>query len=130
VKLNEVRKKYYDCTQKTSEIVRYLGLAGIGVIWMFRAQGAEKIALPPELIVPTTLLIAGLALDLLQYVSGSIIWGAYNRSLERLGTKEEEEFKCPRKRNWPGLFFYWGKIISILTAYFFLLKFLAGKISS
>lgn len=36
MKLEDLRKSYYEYTQKTSEIVRYLGLAGIGVVWIFR----------------------------------------------------------------------------------------------
>lgn len=128
MKLKDVREKYYSSTQKTSEIVRYLGLAGIGIIWMFRNQGSDNVSLPKELLLPAALLVIGLAFDLLHYVSGSLIWGIYNRHLERLGTKESDEFRSPRKLNWPTLVFFWGKIGSVLGAYCLILKFLGQKL--
>jgi hypothetical protein len=122
--LREIRNDYYGYTRQTSEIARYLALAGIGVIWIFRVQAGDKIALPRELVLPTALLIIGLALDLLQYVVASLIWGIYGRLKEKAGIKNDEEFKAPRQLNWPTIFFFWAKLVPVTLAYYFILAFL------
>ncbi len=122
--LKEVREAYYEYSRKTSEITRYLGLAGIGVIWIFRVQAGDKVSLPRELILPTALLIIGLALDLIQYIAGSLIWGIYGRFKERRVGGEQDEFKAPRELNWPTLFFFWLKLVPITVAYYLIISFL------
>lgn len=130
MKLKDIRETYYTHTQKASDLSRYLALAGIGLVWIFRIQAADKLSLPKDLILPTLLLTVGLSLDLLQYIAGSIIWGAYNRHKEKSGAKESDEFKCPRALNWPTLFFFWSKLISIALAYYLILAFLRRTLLS
>jgi hypothetical protein len=124
MKLKEIREAYDYFSGKTSDIVRYLGLAGIGIIWIFRVEDAGRLSLPRELIFPTVLLIMGLGLDLLQYIAGSLTWGIYGRLQEKKGIKKDEEFEAPKEINWPGLIFFWSKIIPILGAYYLILAYL------
>ncbi len=124
MKLKEALESYYEYSRKTSDIARYLGLAGLGIIWIFRIQTTNKLALPRELILPTSLLILGLVLDLLQYIVGTIIWGAYHRLKEKMGVKENEEIRAPRQLNWPTLTFFWAKLFPILIAYYLILSYL------
>ncbi len=124
MKLKDIRDSYYQYSKKTSDILRYLSLAGIGVIWIFRVQSGNIFSLPKQLILPIFLLILSLVLDFLQYVAGSIIWSTYNRLLEKRGVKEEDDFMAPRKLNWLTLFFFWTKPIPTVIAYFLILSYL------
>ena len=74
--------------------------------------------------MPTALLIAGLVFDLFQYVGGSVIWGAYHRHKEKLGTKKDEEFEAPRQINWFNNILFWLKIASIAGAHILILRYL------
>lgn len=127
MKLKDTREAYYFYTGKTSEIIRYLGLAGIAIIWIFRFESASAISLPRNFLLPTILLIIGLGLDLLQYLAGSIIWGIYSRIKEKSGIKQEE-FEAPRQINWLNLFLFWLKIVPIVLAYILILRILFHKL--
>lgn len=122
--LEECRNAYYDYSRKASEIVRYLGFAGIALIWVFRSENSGAITVPVKLLFPSILLIIGLTLDLLHAVTGTITWGIYNRYKEHSGTKETDKFKAPVRINWGTLFFFWTKIIVIIWAYVLLINFL------
>jgi hypothetical protein len=123
MKLVDAREKYYYYTEKLSDICRYLGLAGIGIVWLFRVEAGGKLSLPRELIWPTILLIAGLGLDLLHYIAGSLVWGIFHRQKEKkIG--EDKEFKAPKEINWLTLFFFWAKIFPIVGAYYLILAYL------
>jgi len=124
MKLKDARDAYDFYTGKTSDIIRYLGLAGIGIIWIFRVEGTDKISLPQNLLFPIVLLIIGLGFDLLQYLTASVVWGAYHRHKEKSDTKEDEEFKAPRQINWLTDTFFVLKIIPIVWAYVLILRYL------
>jgi hypothetical protein len=128
MKLKDTRENYYYFSQKTSEIVRQLGFAGIALIWIFRTGGDGKQTIPSELIPPIGLIVIGLTFDLLQYIAGALSWGIYNRYKEKIGTNENREFLAPRQINWPTIFFFWAKTIAMVTAYIFLFIFLRGKL--
>jgi len=128
MKLKDTREAYYFYTGKTSEIIRYLGLAGIAIIWIFRFESAGAISLPRDFLLPTILLIIGLGLDLLQYLTGSIIWGVYNRIKEESCLKQDDEFEAPRQINWLTDTLFWLKIVPIVGAYVLILRFLFFKL--
>jgi hypothetical protein len=128
MKLKDVREAYYFYTGKTSDIIRYLGLAGIGIIWIFRMESGDDISIPRILLLPTILLVIGLGLDLLQYVAGSIIWGSYNSIKEKSRIGVEEEFEAPRPINWITDILFWLKIVPVTCAYILILKFLFYKL--
>ena len=125
MKLKGTRESYYHYTGKTSDIIRYLGLAGIGIIWIFRVEGIGKTSLPQNLLFPTVLMIIGLGFDLLQYLTASVVWGVYSRHKEKSGTEENEEFDAPRQINWLTNIFFGLKIIPIVWAYILILKYLS-----
>lgn len=128
MKLENAREAYYEYTRKTSEIIRYLGLAGIALVWIFRVESASVISVPRFLIFPTILLVLGLALDLLQYIIGSIMWGVYGRIKEKSGIGVNEEFEAPRQINWAGNTLFWLKIVPVVWAYLLILKFFYNKL--
>lgn len=127
MKLANTREYYAYYSSETSKIVRQLGFAGIGIIWLFRIADSGDHIIPVELINPTLLITFALTMDLLHYIVGTIVWGAYNRYKEKSDTAEEMEFLAPRQINWVGNTFFWLKVIIMVAAYYFLLKFLAYK---
>ena len=124
MKIGEAKDSYYEYTRKTSDIIRYLGLAGIAIIWIFRVESTGEISLPRTLLFPAVLLILGLGFDLFQYLYASIAWGAYHSHKEKTGTQEDEEFKAPRPINWLTDTFFVLKIVSIVLAYILILRYL------
>src|SRR5712691_3895208 len=65
---------YY--TGKAGELVRLLGLGALATIWLFHSSTpTAPNTLPMELKCATILVIGALAVDALQYVTGSIVWG-------------------------------------------------------
>jgi hypothetical protein len=129
MKPEDVRSAYKDYTGKASDIVRQLGFAGIALIWLFRTDVGGKPVVTEELFRAGFLIIVALACDLLQYVAGSLVWGIYNRRIERDGYPEDENFTASRRLNWPTLMFFWGKIVCIAAAYFLLGVFVARTVN-
>ena len=127
MKLEEVRQTYYEYSGKTSEILRQLGFAGIALVWIFKTGVEANPTIPNNLVIPAFLIVVGLTLDLSQYVTASAIWGIYNRWKEKKGTSDEEDFEAPRFINWATLFFFWTKILCMITAYIFIIIFLRSR---
>ena len=130
MKLEDCREAYDYFTGTLSSISRQLGFAGLAVIWIFKTEQSGAYSVPPELILPGVLLVAGLAADFLHYALGSIIWGCYHRYKEINGTIETDEFLAPSPINWPGNFMFFCKSVLIAIAYYLLLVFLLGRLSS
>jgi ketopantoate hydroxymethyltransferase len=82
VRVKDCRDAYGYNSQKAGDVARQLAFAGIGLIWVFRTGADAATKIGPELYLPTLLLGAGLACDLLQYVVASGIWGFYGRYRE------------------------------------------------
>ncbi len=123
--LADYRAAYYELSGKASDVARQLAFAGIALIWIFHERGNAPIALPASLVAPAALFVCGLGFDLLQYVSGALIWGAFQRLQERrLGPDSKKALSAPPWFNWPGLFFFWSKLLLILAAYVLLLAYL------
>ena len=128
MRLSDVRAAYGEYSGKASDIARQLGFAGIALIWLFRTEVAGQPQIPDALLAPGLMIVIALTFDLLQYVSGAIVWSAYNRRAERQGRSQEEEFEAPPAMNWPALFFFWGKVAFLALAYVQLSLFVAQSI--
>ena len=128
--LKDAREYYYFHTGKVSDIVRQLGLGAIAIVWLFRSGDTTALAIPSELLTPLKLVVAGLALDLLQYAFGAALWGFFQWRKERSGTRETGEFEAPDWINWPALVCFWLKVLAITYAYWFLLNYLANALSA
>ncbi|MCF8260470.1 MAG: hypothetical protein K9J12_06825 [Melioribacteraceae bacterium] len=128
MRLKDVRENYNYYSQKTSDIIRQLNFAGIAIIWIFKTVGISNQSIPSELVLPAIFIIISLGLDLLQYISGSLVWGIYNRLKEFKKVKEDENFLAPRYFNWGTIFFFWSKILMLIVAYYFLLDYSYDKL--
>ncbi len=93
--LKDARENYYFHTGKVSDIVRQLGLGAIAIVWLFRSGSLNSTIIPEALILPLKLVVAGLALDLLQYALGAAFWGFFQWRKEHIGATESDEFKAP-----------------------------------
>ena len=102
MKLRDCRESYYLNSGKASDICRKLGFAGLALIWAFRVTGGKETIIPDNLRWAGALLIGGLALDFLQYILGTVVWGAYHRFKEKRNTPEDEEFLAPQWINYPA----------------------------
>ena len=123
--LSDYLASYYELSGKASDVARQLAFAGIAIIWVFHQGSGGTVAMPIALIGPAALFIGGLACDLLQYVSGTLIWGAFHRIQEqRLGAGSKKPLTAPVYFNWPGLLFFWSKLALILIAYALLLAYM------
>ena len=120
--LADYRASYYEFSGKASDVARQLAFAGIALIWIFHETGAGPIVIPKRLIWPAALFICGLGFDLLQYGTGALIWGTFHRHQEkRLGVDSKKSLSAPAWLNWPGIFFFWSKLLLVLGGYALLL---------
>lgn len=129
--LSGYKKDYYELSGLASSACRQLAFAGIALIWIFKSGDGSKICLPDSLLIPAGLLVLSLTCDMLQYVSGAIIWGLFHRYHEkRKVTPESDPYVLAKPiYNWPADTFFYLKIASVLLAYFLLLMFVVKAIS-
>jgi len=129
MKLEKIRDSYYTNTRNASTVSRQASFAGIALIWIFKTQDNEALILPNELLWPTLFFILSLTFDLLQYISGSAIWGKLNRIKElKYGTDYEDDIAISKYVNWPAIFFFWAKLIFVLIAYLSVFKYVIENI--
>jgi hypothetical protein len=100
MKLGDTRAAYEALSGKTSDIVRQLGLAGVGLIWLFKTEPGSPATLDIHLLRVVLLIFLTLFFDFLQYLSGTTIWFLYFRHKEKQGMTEEDEFQAPTGLNW------------------------------
>ena len=124
MKLSNCREHYYSHSEKASDVQRQLAFAGIAIIWIFHIGEEFDQKIPNQLTISAVLLSSALAFDLFHYLSASIMWGIYGRYKELRVTNKDDDFMAPRWMNWPGNTFFMLKIIFVIIAYFFLLKYL------
>jgi hypothetical protein len=130
VKLSDYKQEYYQFTSLASSTSRQLALAGIALIWVFKTEGVNGYELPNALLIPTVGLIVSLGSDLLQYFSGSLIWGAFHRHCEKkYPNNSDPKLEASVYFNWPGILFFYTKIISVLISYWYLLFYAISSIT-
>jgi hypothetical protein len=125
--LDDVKDAYETLSGKASDIVRQLSLAGIALIWVFRLGEGTAATIEPELRRAALFIFVALALDLTQYLVGTLTWFLFFRAKERSKTKPSADFLAPVWLNWPTWTLFWLKAAAMITAYFgyivpFLLK--------
>lgn len=75
--LKTLQERYEYHTGKASDINRSLALAGIAVIWIFKSTTNGITSVPNLLITPLVYLVTTLGIDLIQYITGGLIWWIY-----------------------------------------------------
>ena len=117
------REAFYEFSGKASDISRQLAFADIAVIWLSKTDTPTgHLTIPHQLILPGILVVAALAVDLLQYITASFIWRSYYRYLERNHISEVERHNVWLERPIDWLFRI--KIVLVIVAYILILLFL------
>lgn len=116
--LAEYRASADAFSEKASELNRQLAFAGIALIWLFKVEvTGQPVSLPRDLILPSLLIGAALAFDLLQAVLGASIWAAYSEMKEREGVDEGKDVDHPTWLPWPIDVLFYVKVTLTLLAY-------------
>ncbi len=125
--IDNYKADYYYFTGKASEIVRSLSLAGIAVVWIFKVSH-EKIFITVELASAIRCFIIALALDLSQYVVGSLIWYFYYKYLEKKIKQKKiipnQDVKAPQILPLIINTLFFLKVAATIIAYYILLNYL------
>lgn len=128
--LQTYREAHYSNSGRLSDNVRTLSISAIGIAWIFKTQNASGgYKFPDELYFPILLVFAAMALDFIQYLYGSIIWQLFFRSKEKAGIKEDAEILAHEVINLPSYVCFYGKILAVGLAYFFIIKFLLRSVT-
>lgn len=120
MKRADARAAYQEYSASTSEKVRQLAFAALGVVWVFRPNNSMQ--LPRTLLWAATLAIVALALDFLHSLYGTTAWGVLHRRKEREGVGDDVQFKAPRQINWPTNSLFGAKVVALAVCYMFLLR--------
>jgi hypothetical protein len=128
MRIENVRLTYHQHATKASDIIRQLGFAGIGLIWILRDGSGDQLKLGDHLFPAGFFIVVALACDLFEYVTGTLVWGIYHWHIRRVGRGEDQVFAPPAALNWPVLFFFWTKTLFMIFAYINLLASLSYRI--
>ena len=134
MKLGDARGAYESLSGKASDIVRQISLAGIALVWLFKASGTvggPTISLDPKLLRAAICIFIALLCDFLQYLSGTVLWFVYFRYKEKKRVKESDEFLAPPQLNWPMWTLFYLKSAMMLVAYgVYIIPFLLSRLSA
>jgi hypothetical protein len=119
MKLQKCLESYEYNSAKASDISRNLCFAGLALVWAFRITRGDTTDIPPILRYAGVLLLIGLALDFLQYITGTVIWGSYHRYKEKK-VSNSDEFLAPKQINWPVNTLFVLKHAATFISYIFL----------
>lgn len=119
---------YYDMTRTASEIGRTLGLAGLGVIWIFKLDSPEGVSLAKGLVQAAIWIVSALALDLVQYLYLAVTWLAISYVYERKHGHEATGLTHPALLPRVAELIFAAKIVCLGVGYWHIFGFLAERI--
>ena len=123
--LKECREYFYEFSGKLSDNARKLAFAGIAIVWIFKQGKDGSFAIPDELKTAMLMLVVSLALDLLQYIYQTIVWGSFHTYKENeLKHDEEMDFLAPRIFKDIANVIFWLKVVALVIGYVFMVRFL------
>jgi hypothetical protein len=128
MKLSGYLDAYYLFTGKLSDINRQMAFAGIALIWIFKETDGTEVYICHELILPSIILALALGLDLFQYIYQSIAWGIFHRYHEKKANNKDIDLLAPSSMNYPSTILFILKVLSVIVAYYFIIRFLATKL--
>lgn len=124
MKLSEYRKTYYELSAKASDVARQLSFAGIAIIWIFKMDIKPIPIIPKPLLLPVVLFASALAADLLHYITATSIWGFFHWWKEKNKYESDPDLTASRFLNWPVLALFWLKLMLVIFAYVFVIKYI------
>jgi len=128
MKLEEIAQTYESYTKGASEGARSLSFAGIAVVWLFKVEQNGAIHLDQALIYAGMFFVVALALDMLHYIVGTIVFQIFGNIRHKLhGAARDAE--NPNYVNWPMDALFWSKLTAVLAGYVLLLAAIYGKLA-
>ena len=115
--LDDAKSAYEALSGKASDIMRQLGLSGIALIWIFKADTSKGPVLDKTLIHAAVWILVAIICDFLQYALGATIWFYYFRHKEKQAINDDAPFKAPPEFNWPAWALFYLKSVLVLIAY-------------
>src|SRR5438045_2777265 len=116
MKLSEIWDTYETYTKAASEGARSLSFAGIAVVWLFKTEQDGAIHLDVALLRAGGCFVAALALDMLHYVAGMILFWIFGNIRE--GKKgHAQDADNPRIINWPLDAVFITKLAAVIGGY-------------
>lgn len=122
----DLKEAYEYPSKQTSEILRYLALAGVAIIWMFKEEVDGKRTIPDELFWPLLLIICGLLVDFFHY---AFLAHTHHRCFVT-ADRSAEKIDVPPWYAMVGWVMWYIKIAIVLVGYGFLLRYLSSKLFS
>lgn len=114
---------YY--SEKSSDILRQLGFAGIAIFWIFKNDKA----LHDKLLVPLALILVALSIDLFQYLYGTIVYRIHHvRMSKQTNMDRSVEFTIRRLAIVPITIAFWIKALLTAASYVTSLYHLSGTL--
>lgn len=126
MKLSEYKEDYYTFTGKLSDINRQIAFAGIAIIWIFKKTTNIEMLIDPQLVLPAVLIVAALAVDMLQYIYQSVTWAIFYTYYKRKGKLEDEVINSPESLNYVSWGLFILKVLLVIIAYCIIFKYLIG----
>lgn len=129
--MKKALEKYLDDYREYSELLsssnRQLAFAGIAIIWIFRNGNGITPLIPNQLLLPLMFFALSLFFEILQYLSGTVIWKSffsYNEKLYRSKKLESaDDIVAPKCYQRIITTFFYLKVSSTILAYFLIFKF-------
>jgi hypothetical protein len=132
MKLDQWKESKNKNTTKLSDVNRYLGFAGIGIIWIFKTEVGKQYGIPQDLFTPLFLFVLSLALDFGQYLYLATVWTIFFKYHECQKKKHpdnkkyiDDDIKAPEiLPNLSYIIFFFPKVIINVIGYIYLFKYL------
>jgi hypothetical protein len=121
-------------SNQASSVNRSLALAGVAIIWIFKKPVDGQPVVHGLLNFPLWCLAISLGLDLLQYTFGAIAWNIFYERKYYLWKKQgyppayAKDINAPNGISLPISFLFLAKIVFMLIAYVYILRYLLDKL--
>lgn len=127
MKIADARAFYFDYAEKFNDRLRTLAMTGIGIIWVFKESNPTGSWIPGALLSPGVLLVAALALDVLQQAYGMLAWRFVAGKGE--GDAPDRQIQPARWLDWPTMTMFYARMLLVFAAYIWLLAYLKSRFS-
>jgi hypothetical protein len=130
MKLKDALETYLKLATRVNDLTRQLCFAGLGIIWLFKIDGAGGQKLPKFLLIPSAAIAVALLCDFLQFVYGTLAWERLHDLKEHQRDVDEDTvFFTPRSIIVPTKIMFLAKIAFVSAAYVMLLGYLTWQLS-
>lgn len=126
MKLEDARAAFYEASATLSDNTRKLLFAGIAIVWIFKSgdRSSAGIGFSRSLILPLAAFVAGLLLDMLQYLYKTIAWWYFYKSKHRKKFADDAQVAAPNMINVITFAFFYLKIGACAWGYYYVIRYI------